>query len=136
MGDDKVTSGVQDDYHGKEGQIAVAIHSGERAQGKIAKLEVNGIAQRNKETVLAGLSSTEGQPFSEYNVAVDRDNILTQYFSQGFPTATFEWSSKPAAEPNRVELTFVISEGKRPVVRQALTSRLATTHDRIGNRTS
>jgi len=133
--DAKVTSDVQDNYQGKEGQIAVATHIDEGPQWKIAKLEVNGIAQLDKETVLAGLSSTEGQPFSEYNVAVDRDNILTQYFSQGFPNATFEWSSKPAAEPNRVELTFVISEGKRRFVRQVLTSGLVTTHDRIVNRT-
>ena len=51
------------------------------------------------------MTSTEGQPFSEFNVAVDRDSILARYFESGFPKVTFEWSSKPAADPHRVDLT-------------------------------
>ena len=55
----------------------------------------------DKSRILSKLASSEGQPFSEFNVAVDRDTILAQYFDNGFPRSTFEWSSKPAAEPNR-----------------------------------
>ena len=39
-------------------QIAVAIHIDEGAQWKIAKLEVNGIAQLDKETVLESVRKT------------------------------------------------------------------------------
>ena len=78
------------------------------------------------------LSSCDGQPFSEFNVAVDRDTILAQYFDKGFPNATFEWSSKPAAEPNRVDLRFAIHEGQQQFVRQVLTSGLKTTRPEPG----
>ena len=69
----------------------------------------------DKARLLAKLSSAEGQPFSEFNVAVDRDTILAQYFDNGFPHATFEWSSKPAAEPHRVDLLFMVHEGRAAV---------------------
>ena len=39
----------------------------------------------DKARLLSKLSSAEGQPFSEFNVAVDRDTILAEYFDNGFP---------------------------------------------------
>ena len=59
-------------------------------------MHVDGIEKMDRDRILARLSSTDGQPFSEFNVAVDRDSILAGYFEAGFPKATFEWSSKPA----------------------------------------
>src|ERR1700730_10735061 len=132
--DVKVTSTVKDTDHPSQSLIAVTIHIEEGPQWMISKLEVEGIQQLDKKTILAQLSSTEGQPFSEFEVAKDRDNILSEYFSQGFPNATFEWSSKPGTAPNRVDLRFAISEGQRRFVRQVLTSGLVTTHAQLVNR--
>jgi outer membrane protein insertion porin family len=117
-----------------EGKISVTIHVHEGPQLIISKLEVEGVAQLDKKAILAKLSSTEGQPFSEFDVAVDRDNILSEYFSQGFPNATFEWSSKSGPAPNRIEVLFKISEGQRRFVRQVLTSGLVTTQAQLVNR--
>src|SRR5260370_794994 len=111
--DVKVSSKVVDTDLTNRGLISVTIHIDEGPQWIISKLEVDGIAQLDRKTILAKLSSTEGQPFSEFEVAVDRDNILSEYFSQGFPNATFEWSSKPGAAPDRVELRFKIAERHR-----------------------
>ena len=132
--DVKVTSTVKDTDHPNQSLIAVTIHIEEGPQWMISKLEVEGIQQLDKKTILAKLSSTEGQPFSEFEVAKDRDNILSEYFSQGFPNATFEWSSKPGAAPNRVELRYTIAEGQRRFVREVLTSGLVTTQAQLVNR--
>ena len=35
------------------------------------------------------IGSTAGQPFSDFNVAGDRDNVLALYYNQGFPEAQF-----------------------------------------------
>src|SRR5260370_39784170 len=132
--DVKVSSKVVDTDLTNRGLISVIIHSDEGPQWIISKLEVDGIAELDRKTILAKLSSTEGQPFSEFEVAVDRDNILSEYFSEGFPNATFEWSSKPGAAPYRVDLRFVIAEGQRRFVRQVLTSGLVTTQAQLVNR--
>jgi outer membrane protein assembly complex protein YaeT len=132
--DVKVTSSVEDDYQGQTGQIAAEVRVEEGPQWLISQLDVVGIEQLPREEVISLLSSSPGQPFSELNVAIDRDSILTKYFSDGFPNAAFEWSSSPAADPNRVDLRFVIREGERRFVRQVLTSGLDTTQPQLVNR--
>jgi outer membrane protein insertion porin family len=132
--DVKVTSTVQDDYQGKTGQLAVTVHIDEGPQWIVSKLEVDGVDQLNREKILSTLSSSSGQPFSDFNVAVDRDRILSEYFSQGFPNATFEWSSTPGPAPNRVDVRFVISEGQRRFVRQVLISGLVATRPSLVNK--
>ncbi|PWU07477.1 MAG: hypothetical protein C5B51_09970 [Terriglobia bacterium] len=129
--DVKVTTRSQDDYHDRQGEIAVFIQIDEGHQYFVDSLTVDGIQQLDSAAVLATLSSTEGQPFSEFNIAVDRDTILARYFQNGFPNATFEWSSQTAAQPNRVDLHFVINEGKRQTVREVLVSGLVATRPEV-----
>ena len=129
-----VTHRSVDDYNGKSGEIAVFVEIKEGPQYFVENLQVNGIEKMDRSAVLANLSSTQGQPFSEFNVAVDRDTILAKYFEKGFPNATFEWSSKPAAQPNRVDLSYVINEGNEQIVRQVIYTGNKTTKDRVINR--
>src|SRR5262249_39777623 len=106
-----VTHRIQDDFHGTTGNIAVFLTIAEGSQYFVDALRVEGVAHFQLPELLGQLSSAEGQPFSEFNVAVDRDTILARYFEAGFPNATFEWSSTPAAaQPNRVNLRFVVHE--------------------------
>jgi outer membrane protein assembly factor BamA len=118
--DTKVTSRVEDNFHAKTGEIAVFLTIDEGPQRFVGTVQMEGVEKLDKERLLSVLSSSAGQPFSEFNVAVDRDTILARYFESGFPNATFEWSSKPAAEPNRVDLFFKISEGQQQFVREVL----------------
>ena len=118
--DTKVVSRGEDDYRGKVGDIAVFLQIEEGPQRFVDKVQVDGVEKLDKARLISRLSSSEGQPFSEFNVAVDRDTILAQYFENGFPQARFEWSSKPAAQPNRVDLFFKIDEGKQQFVREVL----------------
>ncbi|HUE21139.1 MAG TPA: POTRA domain-containing protein [Bryobacteraceae bacterium] len=122
-----VTHKIEDGYKGKPDNLAVFISIQEGPQYFIHSLDVQGAAKLDKAQLLAQLSSVEGQPFSEYNVAVDRDAILQQYSTRGFPNATFEWSSKPAADAHQTDLTYVIHEGQQQFVREILISGLQNT---------
>ncbi len=125
--DVKVTSKVVDDYQGKVGDIAVLVVINEGPQWFVSKLEVVGIQQPSAATILTSLSCGEGQPFSEFSVASDRDTILAHYYSNGFPNANFEWSSSPGAQPYHVDLRFVITEGGRQFVRDVIVEGLHAT---------
>jgi outer membrane protein assembly complex protein YaeT len=118
--DVRVTHRLEDDYRGKAGDMAVSLTIEEGPQYFVNHLEVQGIQKLDQAAILTMLNCTEDQPFSEFNVAVDRDTILAQYFDNGFPNATFEWSSKPAGKPNLVDLRFTIGEGNQESVREVL----------------
>jgi outer membrane protein assembly complex protein YaeT len=118
---------IDGNYGKKPGDIAVFITVEEGPQYFVNSLEVVGIKRYKMEEITPLLSSAEGQPYSEFNVAVDRDAILARYFSNGFPNAQFQWSSRPAAQPNRVDLRYEITEGEERFVRQVLISGLKTT---------
>jgi outer membrane protein assembly complex protein YaeT len=133
--DVKVSHRVADDFAGRTGQIAVFLEIDEGRQQFIGSLAVEGIEGLDKRGVLAGLSSVAGQPFSEFNVAVDRDSILEKYFEAGFPAATFEWRSKPGADASRVDLAYTIHEGSRQFVREVIYTGNRTTKPRLINRT-
>ncbi|MBV9746504.1 MAG: BamA/TamA family outer membrane protein, partial [Acidobacteriia bacterium] len=125
--DVKIKHQVDDNYGGKAGDLAVAIDIEEGPQYFVNSLVVEGISQLNKPALVSRLSSIDGQPFSEFNVAVDRDTILGEYFRNGFPNASFEWSSEPASRAHRVSLRYIVSEGRRETIRDVLVSGLETT---------
>jgi outer membrane protein insertion porin family len=125
--DARATSKVVDDYNGKIGDVAVFVTIEEGAQWFVSKLEIVGIQQLDASRVIATLSSAEGQPFSEFSVAADRDTILAYYFANGFSNATFAWSSKPGPQPTHVDLRFIITEGPRQFVRDLLVEGLQAT---------
>ena len=135
FGDVKVSHRVADNFAGRADQIAVFLEIDEGRQRFIGSLRVEGIESLDKKAVLAALSSTVGQPFSEFNVAVDRDTILEKYFEAGFPGAAFEWSSKPAADASHVDLAYTVREGNRQFVREVIYSGNRTTRPRLINRT-
>jgi outer membrane protein assembly complex protein YaeT len=127
--DVKATDRLDDHYQGHSGEQAVWITIDEGAQTFVNSLTVDGIEQLDKTKILALLSSVANQPFSEFNIAVDRDAILAQYYQNGFPNATFAWSAKPAA-PNRLDVRYTIREGGREFVRQVLFNPGGLAHTR------
>jgi len=73
----------------------------------------------------AEINTAVGQPFSEYDIAQDRDNLLSYYFNHGFPKASFEAAAKPMpGEPNRMDVTFKINEGQQVFVDNVFVSGL------------
>ena len=47
---------------------------------------------------MAVIGSSPGQPYSDFGVTTDRDNILALYFNEGFPEATFTANAERATE--------------------------------------
>ncbi len=129
--DVQVTSKVIDDYQGKVGDIAVFVMIQEGSQWFVSKLDIAGIGQLDASRILTTLSSVEGQPFSEFSVASDRDAILAYYFTNGFPNASFEWNSVPGPEPHHVNLRFVVTEGRRQFVRDVVVEGLENTRSAL-----
>jgi len=118
--DVQVTQAVDDNYRGKKGNLSVSFHIVEGEQTRVASLELEGNHALTTDTLLAVVGSTPGQPYSEADVASDRNNILATYYNDGFPEARFQESVSPADTPNRVRLTYQITEGRQIEVSRVL----------------
>jgi outer membrane protein assembly complex protein YaeT len=107
----------------------------EGPQWLVDNLTITGIEQLKKEEVTSQLASATGQPFADVNLATDRDAILTYYFKNGFPSATFKASWKPAGTPNHADVRYEINEGQRQYVREVITSGNRTTRPSLIDKT-
>jgi len=120
----KVTSKVLDNYEGQENTIAVEVDIDEGVQTLVGTLHIEGdkvIAQDQ----FPPLNTSPGQPFSEANIASDRDILLNFYFNNGFPDATFEASVKPSPDKgNHMDVSYTLHEGEQVFVGKVLISGL------------
>lgn len=123
----EVTSREVDDYQGKKFDIAVFIDIKEGPQWFVGNLQLEGVSDQERNYLRSILHSTEGQPYSEVNIATDRDSTLDFYFNNGYPKAKFEFVANTATEPNRMNLVFRIEPGARVFVRDVLISGLDAT---------
>jgi outer membrane protein assembly complex protein YaeT len=131
--DVKVMSQVQRDYQEKPDQLAVTIQIDEVKMWSIAKLTFSGFEGVSSESLTSKLASTEGQAFSEANIAADRNTIITAYQEAGFANAQFQWSFVPSGEPDQVDLEYRMNQGSRQFVRQVITSGIRTTRPKLVN---
>ncbi len=122
-----VTSEVADDYKGRKGDLEVTIKIDEGKQWIVSKLKVSGDKKLDLHRIVSTLNSSEDQPFSEFNIAADREQILNYYFENGFPNAQFSWTSTPGIKPTVVDLNYTIQEGNQQFVRQVIYTGLSTT---------
>lgn len=76
-----------------------------------------GGAHRRRQLLPLDLRSIPGQPYSEANIAADRDTILNYYYNNGYPDAAFDWTGTPGALATQVDLHFVVRPGKQVFVR-------------------
>jgi outer membrane protein insertion porin family len=121
----KITSKVIDDYNGHENDLALIISVDEGPQTLVGAFHMEGNKAFSEKQLAAYINTAEGQPFSEFNIAQDRDNLLNYYFNHGFPRASFEAAAKPIPnESNRMEVTFKIHEGDQVFVDNVFVSGL------------
>ncbi len=132
--DVKVSPEVQDDYEGKAGAIAVRMRIEEGPQYIVSSLKLEGVDSMGANDVRDRLGSTAGQPFSETTIAADQNLILTEYYSLGFPKATFRWTATPALNPNRVDVVYSVVEGRHELVRDVTTTGIHTTRPQMVDR--
>jgi outer membrane protein assembly complex protein YaeT len=131
--DVKVGSTVERNHQGNLGDIGVTLRIEEGPQWLVDQVDVKGVNQLERDLIMSLLSSLPGQPYSEYNIAVDRTTILTQYHSAGFPEARFRFRVSPAGDPNRVNIEYDIVEGRRQYVRDVLVAGLTNTRSEVVN---
>jgi len=120
-----VQSQLVDDYKGRHGDLSVKFVIQEGQQTRVANLEVEGNQQLSQDELLGVVGSSKGQPYSEFNVSSDRDNILATYYDQGFSEARFaaDVEKLPPAGPNAgpmVRLRYHITEGRQVLVAKVL----------------
>ena len=125
--DVRVESTTTGNYEGKANSLAVAIEIQEGPQWFIAQQEFTGAAQEDREQLEPRLNSGEGQPFSETNLAQDRDMVLNYYYNRGYANAKCDWVVTPAATPNRINVKFEVTEGPRQFVRGLMVGGLQAT---------
>ena len=95
--DAKVDGQILDNYKGKEGDIFVRFAIQEGEQTRVASIAIEGIHAFKEEELLGVIGSRPGQPYSDFNVTTDRDNILAMYFNEGFPEASFTSTAERVA---------------------------------------
>lgn len=125
--DTKVTSTVQTNYRGKPSDIGVTFHIDQGAQWRVSVLKIEGDNRLDLSPIRQELASIEGQPFAAINVATDRNRILEYYYSKGFLSANFSYTTTPGTEPNTMTLTYVVREGPQEFVRRPVISGLRIT---------
>ncbi len=116
--DVKVTSAVTRNYKGKNGAVAVTVTIAEGPQWTVDSLTLNGLGEADRKALEGSLASAAGQPFAEANLAADRNEVLTYYYTRGYPDADFHgiWQPVAGAE-HRVNVTYTVSPGGRQFVR-------------------
>ncbi len=122
---------IEQNYQGKELDVAVFVEIEEGAQVLVSNLELTGINPKDLPYVQSILNSMTGQPYSPQNIATDRETILNYFFNSGFPDSTFEYSEKPGSQPNTVDMVYAIKEGPRRFVREVIVSGLSRTSEQL-----
>ena len=125
--DVEAASSISNDYKGVHGHLGVRIAVREGPQWFVSKLELEGAPDSDLPYLNSVLQSIDGEPFSEANIAADRDSILSYYYNNGYSDAAFDWSQTPGTEPHRVNLRYIIHTGKREYARAVLVRGLRTT---------
>lgn len=95
----KVDAQVDEVTKGKRGGLIVRFTIEEGKQTLVSSLQVEGTQAFSEDEIRGVLNSLPGQPFSDINVAGDRDNVLALYYNQGFPNATFTYTAVPDDSP-------------------------------------
>jgi len=125
--DIEVQSQLIDDYRGHRGDLSVKFAIQEGQQTRVASLTIEGNQQLSEDEILGVVGSSKGQPYSEFNVSSDRDNILATYYDQGFSEARFtaDIEKLPPAGSTAgptVALTYHVTEGRQELVARVLIS--------------
>jgi outer membrane protein insertion porin family len=131
----QVTAEVKDRLNDDPERMGIVLHIVEGDQLIVKSLAVQGNSTIPESEIKDLLSIIEGQPFSEVNVAQDRDLILNYYFNRGFPAVQMQASYQPSADdPTRVDVRYEIEEGQRVYVDRVLVSGLEHTRPSIVDR--
>src|SRR6266446_4214784 len=130
----KIQTKVDDNYHGVNHHLAVHIQIEEGPQTLNGAVHILG-TQKIDARAFSELKTIEGQPYSEQNLASDRESILSYYFNHGFSNATLDIATRLLpGQPEREEITYTIQEGDQFFVNQVMVAGLDHTRDYVVQR--
>jgi outer membrane protein insertion porin family len=134
FGHAKIQTKVDDNYQGVENHLAVHIQIEEGPQTLVGVFRIVG-NQKIDAKVFPEFNTREGQPYSEQNLAHDRESILNYYFNHGFSNAALDITTKPtSAQPDHEDVTYNIQEGEQFFVNQVMVGGLDHTRDYVVQR--
>jgi outer membrane protein insertion porin family len=120
----KVTPEVDDNY-GKKGHLRVVLTVDEGPQATVGKVTIEGNEALPEAQIRGMITASEGQPFSETMVITDQTEVTNGYFDFGFPQVKFEYTTQPEADdPNKIDVTYKITEGRQFFVDQVFIAGL------------
>ena len=130
----KIQTKVDDNYRGVPNHIAVHIQVEEGPQTLVGAFHIAG-SQKIDAKSFPELNTTVGQPYSEQNLAKDRESILSYYFNHGFSNATLDIIAKPLpGQPDREDIAYNIQEGEQFFVNQVMVAGLEHIHKYVVQR--
>ncbi len=130
----KIQTKVDDNYHHSDNRLAVHIQIEEGPQTVVGGVQIVG-NQKVSVTAFPELNTSANQPYSEQNLANDRESILNYYFNHGFSNATLEITTTPTPDqPNREDVTYTIQEGEQFFVNQVMVAGLEHTRNYVVQR--
>ncbi len=116
----KIQTRVDDNYRGAPNHLAVHIQIDEGPQTLVGAFLIVG-NQKIDAHAFPELNTSAGQPYSEQNLANDRESILSYYFNHGFSNATLDITTKPApSQSDREDVTYAIQEGEQFFVNRVM----------------
>lgn len=127
----QVSTQTVDDYRGKTGDVAAIVTIDEGPQYFVSDFELHGVKQFDAHKIVSMLACVPGEPYSENNIALDRDYIIRQYQSAGFPDASFSYSATPGPGPHQLRVDYYVTEGEKRYVRGLLLSGMRVTRPRL-----
>jgi len=129
--DVEIESSVNNAFQGRNGELGVVLEVKEGPQWFVGKLEFEGAPENDLGYLRSIVQSNSDEPFSEANIAADRDAILGFYYNNGYPDATFDWTQTAGDQEHRVNLKYTVRPGKRIYVRSVLLRGLETTREKL-----
>ncbi len=129
--DVRVTYQNEDNYRRKKDRLALFIRVEEGPQWLVSDLSIEGAKEGDLPALRARLASFSGQPFSEINIANDRDNLLNFYYGLGYLNASFDYSVILDNAPNRIRLHYLLRLGSQRFVRNIFITGLETTKSKL-----
>ena len=130
----KIQTKVDDDYRHNQNHLAAHIQIEEGPQTLVGAFQIVG-NQKIEAKAFPEMNTTTGQPYSEQNLAGDRETILNYYFNHGFPNAILEITTNPSpAAPDREDVIYTIQEGEQFFVNHVMVAGLDHTRDYVVQR--
>jgi outer membrane protein insertion porin family len=129
----KIETSVDDNYEGDRNKLAVHIRIDEGTRTQVGTVRITG-NEKVKTGDLPELTTQPNQPYSEQDLANDRERILSYYFDHGFPNASLEIATNASSEPNRQDVAFTIQEGEGFTVDQVMVGGTEHTRDFVVQR--